>query len=305
MYQYNITKGLTAFEGMPEQEECTLLLLTSEELDRLPNLPGLEPVLSHTPNARDARVCKAEPRRNCLAGTIVTPRHTKDGIPISFGYLLTPKWVVLCDDSGTAHGMVQRLSKENPHKEYSAGSFFCGFLELLIAKDLHHLQELEGQINQLEDQVLAGELENFNFQMTSLRKEIIRWIKYDTQLDDMVCEFQENENEYFHENELRLFHLVEKRISRLQNEAQMLREYGVQVRELFQAEIDIRQNRIMKILTIVTTIFLPLSLVAGWYGMNFTNMPELTWKYGYPAVIIGSVLVVLICLWIMKKKKFW
>ena len=61
----------------------------------------------------------------------------------------------------------------------------------------------------------------------------------------------------------------------------------------------------MKILTIVTTIFLLLSLVAGWYGMNFVNMPELTWTYGYPAVIAVSVLVVLICLWIMKKKTFW
>lgn len=77
------------------------------------------------------------------------------------------------------------------------------------------------------------------------------------------------------------------------------------MRELFQAEIDIRQSRIMKILTIVTTIFLPLSLVADWYGMNFAYMPELSWKYGYPAVIVVSALVILICLWIMKKKRFW
>ena len=104
---------------------------------------------------------------------------------------------------------------------------------------------------------------------------------------------------------MKLFHLVEKRIDRLKNQAQMLREYGMQIRELFQAEIDIRQNRIMKILTIVTTIFLPLTLVAGWYGMNFVHMPELTWQYGYPAVIVVSVAVVLVCLWVMKKKKFW
>ena len=99
--------------------------------------------------------------------------------------------------------------------------------------------------------------------------------------------------------------MLEKRLGRLRNEAQLLREYCLQVRELFQAEIDIRQNRIMKILTIVTTIFLPLSLLAGWYGMNFTGMPELTWKYGYPAVIAVSILVVAVCVWIMKKKKFW
>ena len=61
----------------------------------------------------------------------------------------------------------------------------------------------------------------------------------------------------------------------------------------------------MKILTIVTTVFLPLSLVVGWYGMNFINMPELAWKYGYPVIIIVSALIVALCLWIMKKKKFW
>ena len=73
----------------------------------------------------------------------------------------------------------------------------------------------------------------------------------------MVCEFEENENKFFTDIEMRQFHMVEKRIARLKNEAQILREYGLQIRELFQAEIDIRQNRIMKILTIVTTIFLP------------------------------------------------
>ena len=254
---------------------------------------------------RDARVCKAETHRGYLCGTIVTPRRTKERDSIAFGYLLTPDRVILCDDTGAAHTMIQRVSRENPKMEKGVGSFFYEFLELLIAKDMHHLQELEGRLDQLEDQVLAGQLENFNPQMTAIRKEIAGWIRYYTQMDDMVCEFQENENEYFNENELRLFHMVEKRLGRLKDEAQTLREYGLQVRELFQAEIDIRQNRIMKILTIVTTIFLPLSLVAGWYGMNFADMLELTWKYGYPAVIGASILVVLACLWIMKKKRFW
>ena len=59
----------------------------------------------------------------------------------------------------------------------------------------------------------------------------------------------------------------------------------------------------MKTLTIVTTIFLPLSLLAGWYGMNFAYMPELRWKYGYPAVIGVSLLIILGSLWLWKKKK--
>lgn len=305
MYQYSIRSVLAPFEGPPAAGDSIVVLMTSEELTQGISVPGFEALICHTPSARDARVCKAEARHGYLSGTIVTPRRAKNGLPISFGYLLGPNLIVLCDDTGTAHSMLQHLRKEPQRNQYGIGSVIYEFLELLIAKDLHHLQGLENELSQMEDQALSGQLDAFNSKMTALRKEIARWIQYYTQLDDLVCELQENENGYFQENELRMFHMVEKRIGRLLGEAQTLREYGLQVRELFQAEIDIRQNRIMKILTIVTTIFLPLSLVAGWYGMNFVGMPELTWKYGYPVVIIVSVLIVLICLWIMKKKKFW
>ena len=59
----------------------------------------------------------------------------------------------------------------------------------------------------------------------------------------------------------------------------------------------------MSILTVVTTIFLPLTLIAGWYGMNFPNMPEFGWKYAYPAVIIVSILVIILEIIYFKKKK--
>jgi len=219
-----------------------LTLLTSEELEQGPCLPGLENILCHTPLARDARVCKAEAHRTYLCGTIVTPRHTKDRRPISFGYLLTKDQIIICDDAGVAHRMFQRIREENPQLTDHIGGLLYGFLELLIAKDMHHLQELEEKLSELEEEVLEGVLDNFNYQMTALRKELTSWSRYYTQLEDMVCEFEENENEFFTDIETRQFHMVEKRIARLKNEAQILREYGLQIRELFQAEIDIRQN---------------------------------------------------------------
>ena len=105
--------------------------------------------------------------------------------------------------------MFQRIREENPQLTDHIGGLLYGFLELLIAKDMHHLQELEEKLSELEEEVLEGVLDNFNYQMTALRKELTSWSRYYTQLEDMVCEFEENENEFFTDIETRQFHMVE------------------------------------------------------------------------------------------------
>lgn len=66
-----------------------------------------------------------------------------------------------------------------------------------------------------------------------------------------------------------------------------------------------RLNQIMKTLTIVATLFIPLTFIAGIYGMNFSNMPELTWKYGYVGIWIVFLVSFLGMLWFFKKKKWF
>ena len=61
----------------------------------------------------------------------------------------------------------------------------------------------------------------------------------------------------------------------------------------------------MKRFTVITSIFFPLTLIVGWYGMNFRAMPEFAWKYGYVYVIALSVIVVSVLIFISKKKKWF
>ena len=77
----------------------------------------------------------------------------------------------------------------------------------------------------------------------------------------------------------------------------------MQLREMHQTQVEMRQNQIMQFLTIVTTIFMPLTLITGWYGMNFTHMPELEARYGYPLLIAISLGVIAVEFWILKKRK--
>ena len=268
-------------------------------------LPGLEETLRHTPAARDVRVCKAEVRPDCLSGTILFPKSDRGGGRLAFGWLLARNRAVLVDDGDFLLPYLRRMDKERYPVGGGVGRFFYGLLSMLTAKDLRRLEEIEDQAEGLEDRVLGGELEGFSPAMTQLRKRAMAWFRCYSQLDDVAGRLRENEAGLFSPEEERLFRLYEERVIRLREESQLLREYCLQVQTMFQAEIDLRQNRTMKILTVVTTIFLPLSLLAGWYGMNFTGMPELTWKYGYPAAIAVSVGIVILSLWICKKKKFW
>ena len=93
------------------------------------------------------------------------------------------------------------------------------------------------------------------------------------------------------------------RAERLHNHVELLREKLNQINDHYQAKIAEQQNRIMTWLTVVTTIFMPLTLITGWYGMNFKGMPELSWKIGYPVVIVISIAIIVIEIIIFKKKK--
>ncbi|MBR3289563.1 MAG: magnesium transporter CorA, partial [Clostridia bacterium] len=93
-------------------------------------------------------------------------------------------------------------------------------------------------------------------------------------------------------------------MARRHDSAASLRDHTMQVRDLYNVQLDVRQNHIMTLLTVVTKIFMPLTLIVGWYGMNFRYMPELNWPISYPAVLIVSVAVVVFCLILFKKKKW-
>lgn len=249
--------------------------------------------------------CKVEPHADGWWGTFAVPKKKAAMQYTSFAYLLTKEGLFFLDESGFVRSQIDKIARSDRWKPISVGQFFYAFLELLIEKDLFYLEELQDRILKLEDAALAGSTENFNVRMIAIRKEILTFYQYYSQLGAVGQLLQGNENSCFSADDLRLFRLFADQVQRFVQETEMLREYSMQVREVCQAQIDIRQNRIMKVLTIVTTIFLPLSLIAGWYGMNFAYMPELRWIYGYPMAAAISILVVFLCLWIFKKKKFW
>jgi magnesium transporter len=86
--------------------------------------------------------------------------------------------------------------------------------------------------------------------------------------------------------------------------SEIFRDAASGLLDLYMNSVSNRMNEIMKVLTIIATIFIPLTFIAGIYGMNFEFMPELSWRYGY-FVVWGVMLLVLLGMVIYFKRKKW
>ena len=140
-----------------------------------------------------------------------------------------------------------------------------------------------------------------DFSLRLIRRELLNLRSYYDEMMDLTKELEENENGFFLKKHLKYFGTLSDRADRLMSRTVHLLEYAQQVKEAYQAQIDARQNSNMQFLTVLSTIFFPLTLITGWFGMNFRDMPGL--DNGYPAVMVLSVIVILICIYIFKKKK--
>lgn len=178
------------------------------------------------------------------------------------------------------------------------------FFERLTADDAGRLENIEREISGLEDALITSKKRNCVKEIISLRKRLMVLKRYYEQMLSVLDELQENGNGLMPGGALRYFKIFSGRVDRLYHSVINLRDYVTQVREAYQAEVDIGLNNIMKIFTVITAIFLPLTLLVGWYGMNL-KMPEFGWTFGYPMVIIIAAAIVILCLVLFKRKKWF
>ncbi len=240
--------------------------------------------------------CKMETYATYLFGLFHVPIKKKERRSFDFAvYILADRLIFIEEDSRIKE-MIDLIRRRVGEGHYSMGEFLSDFFMTLVEEDILYLASLEREIAEMEEMVLQGKTEHFHYRMLSIKKEISRLYCYYCQMTDVGDVLAVKQ---------RICSNFLDRVDRIKQEAQSLREYAMQVQDVYQSEISIHQNNIMKFLTVVTTIFLPLTLIAGWYGMNFYNMPELTWKYGYPVVSAISLLVIIVSLWFFNKKKFF
>lgn len=257
------------------------------------------------PDTGDIHNTKAEVNYDSLTGTFQIPdRANLTERDDKFAFALDEKGVVFIDESGRAGEMIDAIRRTKRWREPSLERFLYDFLEQIVSRDLPIMEGYESELDAIEDAILSGEERANLIRVNEIRSAVRELRVHYEQLIDMTQELEENENGFFREENLRYLHLFMNRMQRLHDAAASLRDHTMQVRDLYHGQLEVRQNHTMTLLTVVTTIFMPLTLIAGWYGMNFRYMPELEWRWGYVAVIVLSVAIVAVSLIFFRKKKW-
>ena len=236
---------------------------------------------------------QAEVNYDSITGVIHIPnRHDLSSEGIWFTFALDEKGVVFVDGTGSAAGIVSSIAASKRWRNPGIERFLYEFLLQLVKNDTAFMAEIEAVLDCMEEDIYEDRADSSNPErVNEIRGDLRDFDDYLEHLQDFASVLEENENGFFEEENLRYFRLFYNRVEKLRDKVSSLREQAVQLRDLYKMHLDIRQNRIMTILTVVTAIFAPLTLLVGWYGMNFEHMPELAFPYAYPIVIAVSLFI--------------
>ena len=304
MYYYQIRDVLTDSDesAVRNREYPYVALLNEEEYRQVSEIFNMGIDIDQDLN--NVLNTKVVVNYDSLTGTIDIPCMPND-LPDNrhLAFALDENGIVFIDNDDYTLNVLKRIQASRRWRFPSLERFIYDFLEETIAPDPDYLDKLEKELENIEDQIMSGEVERYPSRFNDIRSELLEMHTHYAHLIDLAKELEENENEFFAADNLRYFRLFGERTARLQDTVTELREYIVQLRDLVSEQLGIRQNHIMTLLTVITTIFMPLTLIAGWYGMNFVNMPELYSPYGYPVVIVVSALIIIVSLvWFRKQR---
>lgn len=185
--------------------------------------------------------------------------------------------------------------------------FLMAFLSYLIQSDVYYLEEYNEKLEDIEEEMLAGKSSGMERFVMTTRKDMNILGDYYLQLSAVAQSIQEaiikdNGND----SQLSaLVSLYSGRVSQLSGMVESIKDYTNQIWNLRQTQLSDKQNQISQVLTIITTVFLPLTLITGWFGMNFVHMPLIRTSMGYHITEGFCILIVTLELWYIWKQKLW
>lgn len=307
---YTFENGLQEHSGgVPENRKLTAAYITVDELQEVAAELGFEASTVEACRTANDNFRSAVETYGDYTFTELRITEPEGGDDDCIALYIARDLFLVVDVADTDRSTYQKylrcISKQDTHT-VTLEKLVYSFLDLLLEEDVYALESIGDEISEIEESIVKGEPEpELNSSLLILKRKLQRTRNYYSQILDIIETLEADENGIFGDIPLLYLGNMESRVNRLEEDTASLTGDVLHLQDAYSGYLDKKMNDTMKYLTVLSTVFFPLTIIVGWYGMNFVNMPELYWKGGYVFVVLLSVAVVLVSAWIAKKKKWF
>jgi magnesium transporter len=176
-------------------------------------------------------------------------------------------------------------------------------MEMSVESYYNILDNIGEQIEDIEEEIQKHTSQNTFHKVQKLKKELIFLHKALYPLREAISRLSKDDSEFIHEENARYFSDLNDHVIHLIDLLDTYRDLAAGLADFHINMQNQRLNEVIRVLTIISTVFMPLTFIVGVYGMNFDNLPELHWKYGYYAVwgVMGLITISMIAFFKFKK----
>jgi len=159
-------------------------------------------------------------------------------------------------------------------------------------------------VEDIEDELIKSPTPEILETIYALKRDLIYIRKVIYPMREVTSILERGDSELIDSSILMYFRDVYDHVIQLADYVETYRDMSAGMLDIYLSSVSNRMNEVMKVLTIIATIFIPLTFVAGIYGMNFSYMPELGWRFGYPGALGIMAAIVVIMLMYFRRKQW-
>lgn len=298
----SVTPDKTLWLNIPGLKDAELLKEIGERFDLHPLL--LEDILN--PEQRP----KLDEFDNCLALTLRMMYVREEGpqledeqitLVLGSGFVLSFQ-----EKPGDVFDPIrERLRRASGRIRHRKSDYLLYALtDLAIDHYFVLIEALGDKVEDLEELVFSNPSENNLESIHQLKRELLIFRRSTFPLREAISQLQRLETGLITQETQRFITDAYDHIINILDLLENYRELNTGLKDIYLSSLSLRMNKVIQLLTIISTIFIPLTFIVGIYGMNFENMPELDWEYGY-FLILGIMAAIVLGMVVFFKTRKW
>ncbi|MDG5767600.1 magnesium/cobalt transporter CorA [Balneolales bacterium ANBcel1] len=177
-------------------------------------------------------------------------------------------------------------------------------MDMIIDHYFLNLESISDQIEKIEEQLMSAPDSRTLNEIYQIKREVLFLRKSVWPLRESIGKLERSESELINEKTIPYLRDLYDHTIQVIDSVETNRDLLAGMLDLYLSSVSYRMNQVMKMLTIIATIFIPLTFVVGIYGMNFEYMPELGWRYGYFG-ILGIMLAIALGMLVLFRRRKW